>query len=233
MCGGIVSAISWRRAPAAAGPGSTAARPLYHLAYSTGRIGSYTLAGFLAGSIGSGALLFEQLLPVRAALYILASLMLLAQGLYLAGVWRGVAYLERAGGRIWRHIQPWTRRLVPIDSAKKALALGALWGWLPCGMVYSVLATALASGHPVGGGLTMLAFGLGTLPNLLAMGFAAERVQPLLKNARVRLTAGALVMGFGVIGFVRALQPAHDHGAALTLHQSDGHKSVGHVRAGD
>lgn len=231
MCGGIVSAISWRSVPGTARPVSTAARSLYHLAYSTGRIGSYTLAGFVAGWLGSGALLFEQFLPVRTVLYVLASLMLLAQGLYLAGIWRGVTYLERAGGRIWRHVQPLTRRLVPIDSARKALALGVLWGWLPCGMVYSVLATALASGHPVGGALTMLAFGLGTLPNLLAMGFAAERVRPLLKHVRVRTVAGVLMMGFGVVGLVRAAQPAHDHSAAVTMDRSDEHKSPGHVRA--
>ena len=154
--------------------------------------------------------------------------MLLAQGLYLAGVWQGLARLERAGGRIWSHIKPWSRRLLPVDSASKAAALGALWGWLPCALVYSVLTIALASGHPVSGALTMLAFGLGTLPNLLAMGLAASRMRPLIRDVRVRRIAGALIIGFGAIGLVRALQPVHDHGATLSLHESHVDSRTGH-----
>lgn len=211
MCGGIVSAISWRNASLTVRPASTTAPVAYHLAYSSGRIGSYVLAGSVAGWIGAGALLFEQLLPVRTTLYVTASVMLLAQGLYLTGLWRGVTYLERAGGKIWRRVQPWTRRLAPVNSVGKAFALGSLWGWLPCGMVYSVLATALASGHPISGGLTMLAFGLGTLPNLLAIGLVAERTQPFLRRAIVRQFAGTLVLAFGIAGLVRAVQPVHDH----------------------
>jgi sulfite exporter TauE/SafE len=221
MCGGIVGAISLHST-------ATAARPGYHLAYNAGRIGSYALAGIAAGSIGSGGLLLEGLLPVRTILYLLASSIVLAQGFYLAGLGRGVVYLERAGGRFWSYIQPWSRRLLPLDSAPKAFLLGALWGWLPCGMVYSVLATALASGHPMSGGLTMLAFGLGTAPNLLAMGLAAERLRPMLKQGRLRLAAGALVMGFGVIGLVRAMQPAHDPGAAPSSPGSHAHVRAGH-----
>ncbi len=229
MCGGIVGAISLRtstvpvRRDLARPEG-----PIYHLAYNAGRIGSYTVAGAVAGWLGSGGLLFDDLLPVRTILYVLASVMLLAQGLYLAGVWQGLARLERAGGRLWSHVKPWSRRLLPVDSASKAAALGALWGWLPCAMVYSVLTVALASGHPVSGALTMLAFGLGTLPNLLAMGLAASRMRPLIRDVRVRRIAGALIIGFGAIGLVRALQPAYDHGATLSLHESHVDGRTGH-----
>lgn len=229
MCGGIVGAISLRtstvdvRRDLAAPP-----RPIYHLAYSAGRIGSYAVAGAVAGWLGSGGLLFDDLLPVRTILYALASVMLLAQGLYLAGVWHGLARLERAGSRLWIHIKPWSRRLLPVDSASKAAALGALWGWLPCAMVYSVLTVALASGHPISGALTMLAFGLGTLPNLLGMGLAAARMRPLMKDVRVRRIAGALIIGFGAIGLVRAVQPAHNHGATLSSHESHVHDRTGH-----
>ncbi len=232
MCGGIVSAISWRNAPASLRNASSGGRATNHVAYSAGRICSYVFAGTVAGWIGSGALLMDPLFPVQTGLYLLASLLLLAQGLYLAGIWRGVVYLERGGARIWRHIQPWTRRLVPIDSATKAFALGVLWGWLPCAMVYSVLAIALASGHPLSGAMTMLAFGLGTLPNLLAMGFAAGRLQPLLKHVRLRLVAGVLVMAFGVSGLIRALQPVADPASAVGLHESSAAAPLGHARAG-
>lgn len=228
MCGGIVSAISWRsKLPPirAAAP----VRPVFsHFAYNAGRVSSYVVAGAVAGWIGSGALLLEQLVPARTILYVIASVMLLAQGLYLAGIWRGVIYVERVGSRIWRHIQPMTRWFVPIDSAAKAFAIGALWGWFPCAMVYSVLATAMASGDPLAGALTMFAFGLGTLPNLLAMGLLAERVQPYLKHARTRLVAGAIILAFGVAGLVRVLQPVHDHASS---HASDREALISHVRA--
>ena len=108
------------------------------------------------------------------------------------------------------------------------MALGALWGWLPCGMVYSVLTIAVASGHPIDGALTMFAFGLGTLPNLLAMGLAAEQLRPLLRNVRLRRLAGAVILSLGAIGLVRAVQPTHDHGAALTLQEWHSHGRTGH-----
>lgn len=230
MCGGIVGAISWRTAPAPVSFTSRRTRVPNHVAYNAGRIGSYVLAGTVAGWIGSGALLIDPWVPVQTGLYLLASSLLLAQGLYLADIWRGVVHVERFGARIWRYIQPYTRRLVPIDSVAKAFALGLLWGWLPCAMVYSVLAIALASGHPFSGGLTMLAFGLGTLPNLLAMGFAAGRLRLLLKHVRLRLVAGLLVMAFGISGLVRALQPLYDP-ATVGAHQSDAAAPLGHAHA--
>lgn len=219
MCGGIVGAFSLRRAGMAAHHG-------YALPYNGGRVGSYALAGTLAGWAGAGGLLLEELLPVRALLYVLASLLLIAQGLYLAGVGRGIPFLERAGGRLWSYIQPWSRSLLPVDSARKAFLLGALWGWLPCGMVYSALVMALASGHPVRGGLTMLAFGLGTLPNLLALGYAVGRLRPQLKFAKVRLAASALIVAFGLLGLARVLQPTEEALAPLTP------GAHAHVRAG-
>ncbi|MGH6623864.1 MAG: sulfite exporter TauE/SafE family protein [Burkholderiaceae bacterium] len=229
MCGGIVSAISFRGIAIEVRAARPAPRPSFHLAYNAGRIGSYALAGALAGAIGAvGGHLLDDLLPIRTLLYVMASLMLLVQGLYLAGVWRGLATLERAGGRLWAHVQPWSRRFLPVDSVGKALAVGALWGWLPCGMVYSVLAIALASGDPLAGALTMLAFGIGTLPNLLAMGLATARMRPLFRDTRFRFAAGALVMAFGVIGLVRAMQPVHDHGSPITLHESAAHVHAGH-----
>ena len=221
MCGGIVGAFSLRR------PGMVAHRG-YALSYNGGRIGSYALAGALAGWAGAGGLLLEELLPVRTLLYVLASLLLIVQGLYLAGVGRGIPLLERAGGTLWSRIQPWSRSLLPVDSARKAFLLGALWGWLPCGMVYSALVMALASGHPVSGALTMLAFGLGTLPNLLALGYAAGRLRPQLRLGKVRLAASALIVAFGLLGLVRVIQPAEEALAQLT----PGAHAHGHIRAG-
>lgn len=196
MCGGIVGAMS------ATLPGT---RPQlgFLLAYNAGRICSYATAGLLAGLLGASSVFLHGVLPVEKMLYGLASLMLVALGLYLAGWWQGVLLLEKAGGVLWRRLQPWTAKLLPLRTLPQAFMLGTLWGWLPCGLVYSVLVAALATGNAVHGGLLMLAFGLGTLPTLLAMGMAAVRLKAILQHLWVRRISGLLVLGFGAVGLSR------------------------------
>ena len=168
MCGSIVGILTGQLP-------KDGARWPFHLAYNSGRIASYTVAGVLVGAIGQAGLLFRDAVPVQHLLFALSSLMLIALGLYLAGIWNMVRRIEQIGSRLWQRIQPLTRFVFPITSPLRALLLGMLWGWLPCGLVYSVLVTALASGHPQSGALIMLAFGLGTLPNLLVIGLFWER----------------------------------------------------------
>jgi sulfite exporter TauE/SafE len=175
----------------------------FHLAYSSGRITSYTLAGALVGLLGQAGMLLRDQVPVQHLLFALSSLMLIALGLYLAGLSGAVRSIEKLGGGLWQRIQPYTKRLLPVTSVPRALALGALWGWLPCGLVYSVLITALASGDAARGASIMLAFGLGTLPNLLAIGLFWERLRHWVQAPRVRMTAGLIVAGFGAYGLVK------------------------------
>lgn len=196
MCGGIVTAISMQL------PGE-GTRFSYHFAYNAGRILSYTIAGGLAGAVGASTLLLEGMWPVQQGLYALASLMLIALGLYLAGLWQAVTQIERLGGLLWRRIQPFSKTLLPVRNPAQAFLLGVLWGWLPCGLVYSVLITALASGSAISGSLAMLAFGLGTLPNLIAMGLFAQQLQAFTRHLWVRRVAGLLVAGFGFWGLAR------------------------------
>ena len=196
MCGGIVGAISLQM------PGNVPQWRI-HLAYNLGRIASYGAAGVLAGAAGAGSLLLSDMLPVKVVLYLIANLLLVFLGLYLAGLSHAVVQIERLGGVIWRRLQPYSKKLLPVRSVPQALALGALWGWLPCGLVYSVLAAAMASGSAADGGMIMLAFGLGTLPNLLAMGYFARQLKGFMQNKGVRLAAGLLVAGFGVLGLYR------------------------------
>lgn len=198
MCGGIVGAVSLSL------PGSRP-RTGYLLAYNLGRIGSYGAAGLLAGAVGASSFFLEHVLPVERVLYALASAMLILLGLYLAGIWRGVVVLERMGGRLWRHLQPWSKRFLPVRTWPQALALGSIWGWLPCGLVYSVVVAALATGSPGRGAALMLAFGLGTLPALLAMGMAAVRMRSVLQRPWVRRLSGLAVIGFGLAGLWRVL----------------------------
>ena len=196
MCGGIVGAVSLSL------PGS---RPRigFLLVYNLGRIASYGAAGLLAGAIGASSFFLDHVLPVERVLYALASVMLILLGLYLAGIWRGVVVLETVGGKLWRQVQPWSKRFLPVRTLPQALALGSIWGWLPCGLVYSVVVAALATGSPWHGGALMLAFGLGTLPALLAMGMAAVRMRAVLQHVWVRRLSGLVVIGFGLLGLWR------------------------------
>ncbi len=197
MCGGIVGALSSQAKGARAG---------LHLAYSSGRIASYAAAGALAGSVGGLGLLLSDLLPVQLGLYILANVMLLVLGLYLAGLSSLAARFEAPGRRLWARLQPLTRRLLPADTLPRAVGVGLLWGWIPCGLVYGVLATALLSGSVGQGASLMAAFGLGTLPNLLAAGLLVGRAGRVLRAPVFRTVSGALVFGFGAAGLARALE---------------------------
>lgn len=204
MCGGIVGALT-AQIPAGL-PGARPRRAVWHLhlAYNIGRIGTYTLAGAAMGTVGSIGLLLDGILPVQLALYIAANLMLVALGVYLTGLTQSLAFVERLGQKLWIRIQPLTGRFLPAQKVSQALPLGMLWGWLPCGMVYSVLTTALVSGSSARGAGLMLAFGLGTLPNLLLAGLLLKRLRDVTRARTVRLASGLLVLGFGVFGLVNA-----------------------------
>ena len=164
------------------------------LAYNLGRILSYASAGLLLGLAGWAVASS----PAALALRVVAALLLIAMGLYLAGWWSGLTRIEALGRGLWRHIQPVASRLLPVSSLPRALLLGALWGWLPCGLVYSTLLWAASQGNAGYSAALMLAFGLGTWPVLLATGLAAERVNALLRRRSVRVAGGVLVMLFGI-----------------------------------
>ncbi|WP_079432953.1 sulfite exporter TauE/SafE family protein [Zoogloea sp. LCSB751] len=196
MCGGIVSALTVQL------PGQRRSDWPLHLAYNVGRISSYTLAGAAMGAIGTVGLLFNDLLPIQLALYVLANLMLVALGLYLTGFTLALSGVELLGQKLWARIQPLTRRFLPARSVSQAFPLGLLWGFLPCGLVYSVLATALVTGSAERGAGLMLAFGLGTLPNLLLAGMLLKRLRDVVRNRAVRTGSGLVVLAFGVYGLV-------------------------------
>jgi sulfite exporter TauE/SafE len=213
MCGGIVSAFSvitprYRTFPAAIEAQShrvsiIADGGLRVLAFNAGRIASYMLAGAFAGLLGSVPELL-QLVTLQMAGYWLANLMLVALGLTLMNVWHGLTRLEAIAQIAWRRIQPLIRKLLPVTHLWQATALGGLWGWVPCSMVYSVLITALMTGSAVRGALVMLAFGLGTLPLLFIVGVLGTSVQAVLQKKAVRRLAGLLVLMFGLLGLFRA-----------------------------
>ncbi len=189
MCGGLMGALSLAIAPERRDQ-----RLRQLLAYNAGRILSYALAGLLLGLAGwalaSG--------PLAIVMRGIAGLLLIVMGLYLAGWWSGLTRIEALGRGLWRHLQPLARRFMPITSPSRALLLGGLWGWLPCGLVYSTLLWAASQGNALHSAALMLAFGVGTLPVLLATGLAAERLGSLLRKRGVRVAGGLLVMLFGL-----------------------------------
>jgi len=194
MCGGIITALSLGL------PASVRDNPrrllLFSTAYNTGRITSYALAGLAAGLAGDLIRLTEQGFIV---LQWLAGVILIYAGLRLAG-WAGnIVWLERVGHQLWRYLQPIGRPLMPIDRFHKAYLMGMVWGWLPCGLVYTALLLAAASGSSLSAALFMLAFGIGTLPGMIGAGFVGGSIRQWLQRQTLRYVVGVILITIGIL----------------------------------
>jgi len=167
MCGGISSAFHMQ----ASGSGPRCyITPLFHV----GRLGSYAIIGFLFGFLIDAG---DNILFLGSWLRILAGLMLIAMGLYLSGIWRGLSIIESAMAPIWAPIGRRMKRILPIRKPQHALIAGLFWGWLPCGLVYSTLIWASTTGVPAESALLMFAMGIGTLPAMLGIGWITRWLQ--------------------------------------------------------
>lgn len=202
MCGGIVGMTCQPRRA-----GEPPQR-WFLLAYHTGRIASYALAGALAGALGQGGMALRGGALAQHLLMFLMGATLIVVALNVAGVKPVAQGMEAAGSFLWQRLQPAARYFLPVASPWQALGLGAVWGWLPCGMVYAMLLTALASGNAAEGALILAAFGLGTLPNLLLIGAAVMSAQHWLQNRPARYAASAVIAAVGFYGMLHVLQPA-------------------------
>lgn len=184
MCGGIVGALSFSI------PKDRSPLP-FELAYHSGRLASYSLAGAITG--GLGQLFSHQIAGGMAILNLLSGLFLLALALYIGNWWRGLSWLEKQGAKLWRPVAPLSKRFIPFKSPAWALPYGLIWGWLPCGLVYSSLTWSLAAGSVHQGALLMLMFGLGTLPALLTLGRFSQQLRPLLAHPRSKQIIAVLL----------------------------------------
>lgn len=203
MCGGLVGMACGRKSDGTGG-GMWWGRAL---AYNAGRIASYMAAGALAGGLGAAGLSLRATPLTHQALLAIMSVSLILFALYLGGFTPFVRVIESAGGTLWRHLQPHSRRFLPADTLPRAFGLGVLWGWLPCGMVYAAIIAALATAEPLHGALVMAAFGLGTLPNLLAIGAWFGFVVRLARARAARIACAVLIAGVGAFGLVKATLP--------------------------
>jgi hypothetical protein len=196
MCGGIIGALSL-------------SLPIeirnnkpklftFVLSYNIGRLLSYSVAGLIAGAVGTSVLQSAGLDQGHAILRIIGVSMMVAIGLYLTGWLPQLASVEKMGIPVWKRIEPIGRKLVPVASIPKALAYGLIWGWLPCGLVYFVLIWALTAGDAINGALTMLAFGLGTLPTLITAGFMTSWITRFAHSTRARQLVGLLIIAMAI-----------------------------------
>ncbi|PVZ63546.1 sulfite exporter TauE/SafE family protein [Pelagibaculum spongiae] len=208
MCGGLVASMTLGIDPALRQKFSQ--QLPFLLAYNFGRIISYSIAGAIFGGLSwlLGNLAFQQLGSIEVfqqGLQIFAGIFMMLLAAYLAGWWQFLVKIEKLGGGIWKKIQPFAASLLPVKNVRGALVVGLVWGWLPCGLVYSVLFSALATGSPVKGAFLMFCFGVGTLPTLLTAGGFAAFTARLVKKPWVRQVAGLTVLGFGIYSLMLGL----------------------------
>jgi len=225
MCGGIMGALSMRSVATVGSGNSSHGSSLLGqlLLYSAGRLLSYAVLGMALGLLG--AVLVTAMEPARIVLRGLAGGLLIAMGLYLAGVWHGILILERLGHRLWQRIGPGMR-----NGQGSTLLLGMSWGLLPCGLVYGTLVWAASAADPFRAGWLMLAFGLGTLPAVLAGSWFSAAMLAPLRHRGLRLAAGALIVAFGIWTLIGGgvwqhggSGHAHHHGShAQSIHQATG-----------
>ncbi len=172
------------------------------LFYHVGRITSYCLIGAIVGFTGSIAAKNIGL-PI-AGLRLVAAFFLILLGLYIGQWLMWLNRIEALGKGLWGYISPMAKHVIPVNNSKKALGLGALWGWLPCGLVYSTLTWALASGSTLTGATIMLFFGLGTLPTLVALSFGIASIKNLLVEIAFRKVMAISLICYGMYSFMVA-----------------------------
>ncbi|GAB1596220.1 sulfite exporter TauE/SafE family protein [Lysobacter claricitrinus] len=190
MCGGIATGF-----PAMAPRGGWR----YVVEPNVGRVIGYAMAGAIAGGLGHAIVSVAALPELRIALRVATGLVLLVVGLRL---WRGTASTSpysTLGNGMWRLLKPLQRRLLPASTSTRRLALGALWGWLPCGLSTTLLAAAWLQASALGGATTMAAFGLGTLPVMLPLTWSGQRLGQRLLRGRAREVAGLVVATAGAL----------------------------------
>ncbi len=191
MCGGIITVLMRSTAQ---GEGERNVIVKNSLAYNLGRIVSYSFAGLIFGLFGSG--LSELIADYNAhlLLQLVAALVLIALALNLVGVLSFSRRLEGFGMRFWKYIQPLGKGLLPVTTYNKAFMFGLLWGWLPCGLVYSALLFSMTAGSATGGMLVMFAFGLGTLPAMFSAGYFVEYLQRLAQQKQLRWFSATILI---------------------------------------
>lgn len=187
--------------------------------YNLGRVVSYTIAGSLAGIIGVLMIMPFGELHGHRILQLFSALVMACAGLYIAGWFPRFAYMEKIGRHLWKAIEPYGRKLIPVKTHTQAYLFGMVWGWLPCGLVYTALAVAATSGDIAKSALTMLFFGLGTLPAVMGVGIMTSVLTRLSRTQRFKQIVGLFMIALALLAAVPELNPM----AIITTHNADLH----------
>lgn len=209
MCGSIIGTLTLSLKPEIRA--SKAALFPFVLNYNLGRITSYTIAGLLAGTIE-----FILTIPFgdghgHRVLQILSAMIMTGAGLYIAGWFPRFAYIEKTGSRFWKMLEPLGRRLIPVETRTQAYLFGMVWGWIPCGLVYTSLALAATTGDVVKSTLTMMFFGLGTLPAVMGLGIMTGVLTRLTRMQRFKQVVGILMIALALFAAFPWLNPMRLH----------------------
>jgi uncharacterized protein len=189
MCGGIASSLQLAS--------NKRQSFVYSFAYNIGRASSYMLAGALVAGISSQ--FAKQNSSFALALSFMAGIFMLLVGVYIMRLAASLQWLERFGKTLlWQHLVKLNKYLMPINSPFKALGYGALWGWLPCGLVYSALTWAMTSANALNGALVMLCFALGTFPAMITVGITAQKLSRLFNHSWTRIVLGSIIIWYGI-----------------------------------
>jgi len=188
MCGGIATSMSLGQR----GGAWVALQP------NLGRIGGYVLAGALVGGFGQALLGVARLPWLIVASRAAVGIVLVFAALRLLDRSGRFAFLSVPGNRMWQRMRPLQLRLLPADSLGKRIALGMLWGWLPCGLSTQLLFAAWLQASAWHGALTMAAFGLATLPMMWPLTWAGARLGQRLQRGGWRTASGVLVLCAGL-----------------------------------
>jgi sulfite exporter TauE/SafE len=221
MCGGLAGALGMR----ARTSGSHSAAVQNALLYQVGRIGGYMIAGALCGAFGAGLRAALDLARVGVALRVLSGVLILAVAARILFGWNLLSGVESLGARFWNRLRPLAQRSAHGGGHLSTLALGLLWGWLPCGLVYSMLLFATFSADAWHGAAIMMAFGLGTLPSMLGSSLVASQLQRWIAQPHMRMASGLALLVFGTWMILVAVQPHHG-GSEHSGH--DHHAMSGH-----
>jgi hypothetical protein len=209
MCGGIIGALSLSLPVEVRNN-----KPrlfAFVMSYNIGRLASYSLAGLIAGAIGTSVIQSTGFDQGHTILRMVGIAMMVAIGLYLTGWLPQLASVEKIGIPVWKRLEPIGRKLVPVSSIPRAISYGLIWGWLPCGLVYFVLIWALTAGDALMGAMTMLAFGLGTLPTLVTVGFMTSWITRFAQSTRARQIVGLLIIAMAIGSLFIPMEHHHHH----------------------
>jgi sulfite exporter TauE/SafE len=169
--------------------------------FNLGRIATYSLIGLIVGAFGQIAQELASRFDVTGITAIAAGIAAMVFGLSMLGWFRDPARVVAMAG-LGRWLVAGRVRVNQAPPAAAPLLLGALQGWLPCALVYAAASRASLAGSPAMGALTMLVFGLGTLPAVFAMTLVPRT---LLRRVKAQRLAGMLLAGLGVLLILRGL----------------------------